>query len=70
MGSALSKQESDFQGLNISWVLYVPGMVLDGVAKIKHASLHLDTYKIKQYQDSVMTEESQADSWEWGEACR
>lgn len=40
------------------------------VAKIKHALPHADMHKIKQDQDSVMTEESQADSWDWGEACR
>lgn len=40
------------------------------VTKIKHALPHSDMYKIKQDQDSVMTEESQADSWDWGEACR
>ena len=46
-------------------------MVLDGGYKDQTCLVpHSDMYKIEQDQDSVMTEESQADSWDWGEACR
>ena len=36
------------------------------VTEIKQALPHSDMYQIKK-QDSVMTEVSQVDSWDWGE---
>lgn len=46
----------------------MPGMVFDNmVTKLKHALPHSDTCKIRYEQYSVKNEESQADSWGWGE---